>query len=61
MVHTNVVDRNVILVLDVTIPDIACNKGGETGVKASANVAAGDKIVFDWVNVCIEIMVSTYM
>ncbi|KAI0329410.1 hypothetical protein GY45DRAFT_1253005 [Cubamyces sp. BRFM 1775] len=50
-------------VLDVTIPDIACNKGGETGAKASANVAAGDKIVFDWVNWPSDHMgpVSTYM
>ena len=52
----HVVDLNTISVLDVTIPDIACNKGGETGAKASANVAAGDKIVFDWVNVRIAIV-----
>ncbi|OSD06900.1 lytic polysaccharide monooxygenase [Trametes coccinea BRFM310] len=37
-------------VLDVTSPDIACNKGGETGVNAVATIAAGDKITFDWVN-----------
>ncbi|KAI8992995.1 glycosyl hydrolase family 61-domain-containing protein [Trametes punicea] len=50
-------------VLDVTSPDIACNKGGETGVNAYATVAAGDKITFNWTNWPADHMgpVSTYM
>ncbi|KAI0630388.1 glycosyl hydrolase family 61-domain-containing protein [Trametes polyzona] len=35
-------------VLDVTSPDIACNKGGESGVSAYATAAAGSKITFNW-------------
>ncbi|CDO72529.1 Auxilliary Activities Family 9 protein [Trametes cinnabarina] len=50
-------------VLDVTSPDIACNKGGETGVNAFATIAAGDKITFDWTNWPADHQgpVSTYM
>ncbi|KAI0823671.1 glycosyl hydrolase family 61-domain-containing protein [Trametes gibbosa] len=50
-------------VLDVTSPDIACNKGGETGAKAVAPVTAGSKITFDWQNWPADHLgpVSTYM
>ncbi|EIW63682.1 uncharacterized protein TRAVEDRAFT_34449 [Trametes versicolor FP-101664 SS1] len=50
-------------ILDVTSSDLACNKGGETGVKAIATAAAGSKITFDWQSWPADHMgpVTTYM
>ncbi|KAH9858689.1 glycosyl hydrolase family 61-domain-containing protein [Lenzites betulinus] len=50
-------------VLDVTSPDLACNKGGETGAKSVAPVTAGSQITFDWQEWPADHLgpVSTYM
>ena len=41
----------VRLVLDASIADIACNKGGESGAGAVATAAAGSQVTFQWTNV----------
>jgi hypothetical protein len=33
-------------VTDITSPDLACNKGGETAAELIADVDAGDKVTF---------------
>ena len=38
-------------VLDASIADIACNKGGESGAGAVATAAAGSQVTFQWTNV----------
>ncbi|KAI0374010.1 hypothetical protein BV20DRAFT_936307 [Pilatotrama ljubarskyi] len=50
-------------ITDATSPDIACNQGGESGVKAYGTVEAGSPITFEWTNWPADHQgpVSTYM
>lgn len=38
-------------VMDITSPDIACNKGGEDGTSDVFDVNAGSDMTFKWTNV----------
>ncbi|KAI0358477.1 hypothetical protein OH77DRAFT_1397441 [Trametes cingulata] len=50
-------------ITDASSPDIACNQGGESGVKAYGTVEAGSSITFGWTNWPADHQgpVSTYM
>jgi hypothetical protein len=37
--------------MDITSPDIACNKGGNVGTNASVDINAGSDMTLQWTNV----------